>query len=52
MVRCPDRIRILGRWNSDAMLRYLHAHALPLITGNASLMFQGGHYELVTVPRP
>ena len=47
-----DRIRILGRWNSDAMFRYLHAHALPLIFGNASLMFQAGHYELVTARRP
>ena len=27
----PDKIRIVGRWRSDAMFRYLHAHALPLI---------------------
>jgi len=27
----PDKIRIVGRWKSDAMFRYLHAHALPLI---------------------
>ena len=48
-----DRIHILGRWNSDAMFRYLHAHALLLITSNASLMFQeGGHYKLVTAQRP
>lgn len=47
-----DRIRILGRWNSDAMFRYLHAHALPLIAGNATMMFQAGHYELVTARRP
>ena len=43
-----DRIRILGRWNSDAMFRSLHDHALYLISGNAILMFQAGHYELVT----
>ena len=47
-----DRIRILGRWQSDAMFRYLYAHALPLISGNASLMFHAGHYELVTSRRP
>ena len=44
----PDRIRILGRWRSDAMFRYLHSHALPLIQQNSSIMFSGGHYSLVT----
>ena len=43
-----DCICILGRWNSDTMFCYLHAHALPLISGNARLMFQAGHYDLVT----
>jgi hypothetical protein len=27
----PDHIRIFGRWRSDAMSRYLHAHDVPLI---------------------
>ena len=43
----PDKIRIVGRWKSDAMFRYLHAHAEPLVRGNASLMFAGGHYNLI-----
>ena len=43
----PDKIRILGRWRSDAMFRYLHAHALPLIQDNSTIMFRGGHYTLV-----
>jgi len=43
----PDKIRIVGRWRSDAMFRYLHAHALPLIQDNSRIMFQGGHYSLV-----
>ena len=37
----PDRIRILGRWRSDAMYRYLHSHALPLIRDNSRIMFRG-----------
>ena len=43
----PDKIRIVGRWRSDAMFRYLHAHAEPLVRGNARLMFTGGHYTLI-----
>ena len=43
----PDHIRIVGRWRSDAMFRYLHGHALPLIKDNSRLMFHGGHYNLV-----
>ena len=44
----PDKIRIVGRWKSDAMFRYLHAHALPLIQDNSTIMFRAGHYTLVT----
>ena len=44
----PDHIRIFGRWRSDAMFRYLHAHAVPLIKDNSRIMFHGGHYTLVT----
>ena len=47
----PDKIRILGRWKSDAMFRYLHSHALPLIQDNSKIMFHGGHYRLVTSRR-
>ena len=44
----PNKIRILGRWRSDAMFRYLYGHALPLVQHNSRLMFSGGHYTLVT----
>jgi len=44
----PDKIRIVGRWKSDTMFRYLHAHTLPLIQENSRIMFHGGHYSLVT----
>ena len=48
-----DHIHILGQWNtSDAMFRYLHAHALLLIAGNAKMIFQAGHYKLVTARHP
>lgn len=42
----PDKIRIVGRWRSDAMFRYMHSHALPLIQNNSTLMFRGGSYHL------
>ena len=42
----PDIIRIVGRWRSDAMFRYLHAHAMPLIQNNSLMMFQGSHFQL------
>lgn len=38
----PDNIRIMGRWKSDAMLRYLHAEALPMRQHLAQAMLQGG----------
>ena len=47
----PDKIRIVGRWRSDAMFRYLHGHALPLIQDNSRIMFTGGHYQLATRQR-
>ena len=43
----PDKIRIVGRWRSNAMFRYLHAHAEPLVQGNVRLMFSAGHYTLL-----
>ena len=45
-------IRILDRWKSDAMFRYLRNHALALIKDNPKIMFQGGHYTLVTQRHP
>ena len=33
-----DTIRLVGRWKSDAMFRYLHAQALPLVRHLAHTM--------------
>ena len=41
-----DRIRLLGRWRSDAMFRYLHTQAPPLMAGLAPAMLRGGRFRL------
>lgn len=38
-----DIIQLLGRWKSDAMLRYLHIQANPVVRQYARDMFSGGH---------
>jgi hypothetical protein len=38
-----DIIRLLGRWQSDAMMRYLHLQALPAMNRFANLMTSGGN---------
>ncbi len=43
----PDKIRLLGRWRSDEMLRYLHVQAIPLVTPMASLMVRHGHFHFI-----
>jgi hypothetical protein len=43
----PLTIQLLGRWRSDAMLRYLHVQAAPLTNDIASRMLQGGQYQLL-----
>ena len=40
-------IRLLGRWRSDAMLRYLHLTAQPLMRKFSTQMLQGGDYTLI-----
>jgi hypothetical protein len=40
----PDKIRLLGRWPSDEMLRYLHIQAYPLVAPLAPLMVRHGHF--------
>jgi hypothetical protein len=48
-----DLIRILGRWHSDAMIRYLHMQAQPVMQNFASTMFNNGTYDFLpdaTVP--
>ena len=42
-----DTIRLIGRWQSDAMLRYLHLQAQPVMQGFANRMLQGGDYVFV-----
>jgi len=42
-----DRIRLLGRWRSDEMLRYLHVQADPVVAPIASAMLRNGHFTLL-----
>ena len=42
-----DIIRLVGRWRSDEMLRYLHAQALPHITNLAAAMVEHGTFSLL-----
>jgi hypothetical protein len=37
-----DTIKLVGRWKSDAMLRYLHAQAVPAMNNLARAMLQHG----------
>ena len=41
-----DIIRLLGRWRSDEMLRYLHVQAEPIMRDFASRMLQQGNFVL------
>ena len=41
-----DIIRLIGRWQSDEMLRYLHCQAAPLMSDYARKMLAGGQYTL------
>jgi hypothetical protein len=43
----PDKIRLMGRWRSDEMLRYLHIQAYPLVAPLAPLMVRHGHFTLI-----
>ena len=43
----PDTIRLLGRWKSDTMYRYLTVQAEPIMRGYASRMLQSGTYTLL-----
>jgi hypothetical protein len=42
-----DRIRLLGRWRSDEMLRYLHVQAEPIMRHFSSQMLAGGNFTLL-----
>jgi hypothetical protein len=42
-----DVIKLVGRWKSDAIFRYLHAQALPIVTNLSRVMVQHGAYTLL-----
>ena len=42
-----DIIKLVGRWKSDAIFRYLHAQALPLVANLAPQMVKYGAYSLL-----
>lgn len=42
-----DIIRLLGRWRSDEMLRYLHLQAAPVMHSFARDMLKGGAFTLI-----
>ena len=47
--RCDtDQIKLLGRWHSDAMMRYLHQEAQPVLQQLARKMFNSGQYTFLT----
>jgi hypothetical protein len=48
-----SNIRMMGRWHSDAMLRYIHVQAHPTLGNYAARMFNEGTYSFLpdeTVP--
>ena len=48
-----DRIRLLGRWRSDEMYRYLHVQAQPVMTaGLSAAMLRGGSFRIHRVNPP
>jgi hypothetical protein len=42
-----DVIKLLARWHSDAMTRYLHQQALPIFKRLAQSMFNNGSYSFL-----
>ena len=47
-----SRIRLLGRWNSWAMLRYLHMQANSIMSGFASKMLSSGTFSKLAADPP
>jgi hypothetical protein len=43
----PDRIRLLGRWRSDEMFRYLTVQAFPILAPFAAQMVHHGGFALL-----
>ena len=44
----PDKIRLVGRWQSYTMLRYLHTTSKVFTDSLAIRMFQYGNYALIS----
>ena len=42
-----DRIKLLGRWRSDEMLRYLHVQAAQVTSRYAQAMVTRGDFALI-----
>ena len=47
-----DTIRLLGRWRSDEMLRYLHVQAQPIMHRFSQRMLQAGNYTMIPTAAP
>lgn len=47
-----DRLRLIGRWRSDEVYRYLHVQAQPIMAGVATAMLRGGDFRLNLPPLP
>jgi hypothetical protein len=45
-----EQIRLLGRWQSDTVFRYLHAQALPTLDAVAQRMLTNGGISLIPAP--
>jgi hypothetical protein len=43
----PDIIRLIGQWQSDKMLHYLHVQAYPLMHNFSCLILDVGNYTLI-----
>ena len=48
----PDLIKLIGRWKSNEMLRYLHLQAFPQMQSFARLMVTGGNFHSLHAPAP
>ena len=47
-----DVIRLIGRWKSDEMFRYLHLQSQPLMHEYSTTMLRGGDYALLPNGEP
>ena len=47
-----DTIKLLGRWHSDAMCRYLHQDSLGVMQRLSALMLNHGSYNFLTATPP